>query len=88
MQILTFANNKGGQGKTTSALGVAHRLAALGHSVLFIDADPQANATLTLGTDPARGHLGDALLDAPDGRPSAILSLRLASVRSPPVPWQ
>ena len=71
MQIITFANNKGGQGKTTSALGVAHRLAALGHSVLFIDADPQANATLTLGTDPARGHLGDALLDAPDGRPSA-----------------
>lgn len=71
MQILTFANNKGGQGKTTSALGVAHRLAALGHSVLFIDADPQANATLTLGTDPARGHLGDALLDASDGRPSA-----------------
>lgn len=71
MQILTFANNKGGQGKTTSALSVAHRLAALGHAVLFIDADPQANATLTLGTNPSQGHLGDALLDAPDGRPSA-----------------
>lgn len=70
MQILTFANNKGGQGKTTSALEVAHRLAALGHAVLFIDADPQANATLTLGTDPARGHLGSALLDASGEGPS------------------
>ena len=86
MQILTFANNKGGQGKTTSALGVAHRLAALDHSVLFIDADPQANATLTLGTDPTRGHLGDALLDTPDGRPSphtlATLSQRPQPDRS------
>lgn len=86
MQILTFANNKGGQGKTTSSLGVAHRLAALGYSVLFIDADPQANATLTLGTDPARGHLGDALVDGPDGRPSihtiATLSQRPQADRS------
>ena len=86
MQILTFANNKGGQGKTTSALGVAHRLTTLGHSVLFIDADPQANATLTLGIDPGQGHLGDALLDAPDGRPSphtlATLSQRPQPARS------
>lgn len=86
MQIITFANNKGGQGKTTSALGIAHRLVALGHPVLFIDADPQANATLTLGIDAGRGHLGDALLDAPDGRASthtlATLSQKPQSDRS------
>lgn len=83
MQIITFANNKGGQGKTTSALGVAHRLVTLGHAVLFIDADPQANASLTLGIDPSYGHLGNALLDAPDGGASTHT---LASLSQQPDP--
>lgn len=63
MKIFSFVNNKGGQGKSTSALCVAHRLVHLGHRVLIIDADPQANSTQTLGTDPALGHLGAALTD-------------------------
>jgi chromosome partitioning protein len=51
MKIITFANNKGGVGKTTSALAVAQRLAEQGHKVLLIDADPQCNATITFGFD-------------------------------------
>ena len=52
MHIITFANNKGGVGKTTSALAVAHTLHKQGLRVLLIDADPQANASKTF---PAAG---------------------------------
>lgn len=41
MPILTFANTKGGAGKTTMALVVAGELASRGHSVAMLDADPQ-----------------------------------------------
>jgi chromosome partitioning protein len=41
MPILTFANTKGGAGKTTMALVVAGELASRGHRVAVLDADPQ-----------------------------------------------
>ncbi|TMF79264.1 MAG: ParA family protein [Chloroflexi bacterium] len=55
--IIAVVNQKGGVGKTTTAINLAAAMAEVGHPTLLVDLDPQANSTSGLGLDPARARL-------------------------------
>ena len=63
-RIYTLVNQKGGVGKTTTAINLSAYLAAHGQRVLLVDLDPQANATSCLGVDKAnvKGGTYEAML--------------------------
>ena len=73
-KCVAIANQKGGVGKTTTAINLAAGLAHYGQETLLVDLDAQANATSGLGFDKRRlgGTIYDALLD---GRPLSDLIL-------------
>ena len=55
--VMAIVNQKGGVGKTTTAINLGAAFAEVGHPTVLIDLDPQANSTSGLGLDPARARL-------------------------------
>jgi chromosome partitioning protein len=81
--VMAVVNQKGGVGKTTTAINLAAAFAEVGHATLLIDLDPQANSTSGLGLDPARARLnvyqlltGEASLEQVI-QPTSLSGLRL-----------
>jgi chromosome partitioning protein len=81
--IIAVVNQKGGVGKTTTAINLAAALAEVGHPTLLVDLDPQANSTSGLGLDPSRQRLniyhlltGEATVEQAV-QPTSVANLKL-----------
>ncbi len=78
-RVYTLVNQKGGVGKTTTAINLGAYLAYYGQRVLLVDLDPQANATSCLGVDKhqVRGGTYEVLLGASPAAPFILHNPRL-----------
>lgn len=73
--IIAITNQKGGVGKTTTALNISAALALMGKNTLLVDTDPQANSTLSIVRDPRQydKSLYDALVNSKESIKGAIV---------------
>jgi chromosome partitioning protein len=87
-RIYTLVNQKGGVGKTTTAINLGSYLAHFGQRVLIVDIDPQANATSCLGVDKhnVRGSSYDAMLGSTSASSLVLYNERLKLALLPSSP--
>jgi chromosome partitioning protein len=86
-KIIAIANQKGGVGKTTTAINLGASLAVLEHKTLIIDADPQANATAGVGLDTRKitTSIYECIVD--DIEPTNII-MRTETPNLDIIPWK
>ncbi|WP_080796885.1 AAA family ATPase [Corynebacterium pacaense] len=72
MKTLSFFNNKGGVGKTTLSTNIASDFADRGHRVLYVDCDPQCNATQLMLTEEQTAAIYDSRVDPADSTKESL----------------